>query len=281
MGIPVGIIERKIGFRLSSCPSVPLYAGARSAGIFHLQSEWAQPPKKADYLELFWCSSGSFHFPLENENRTVLLSSRSAMFLFPGKKVCGGGEARYCWLTIDGHPEELVRDYHLTREPFRAGEPPEALFQRLITELGHISSTMQYQASCTVLEILHAALSKKNALSDRNLLAEFCKLVEFQFSSPDCNVEFLADQMHLSRITLYRLVSTSFACTPKEYLDRYRLREAIKLLIGTNLTIREIANQCGYVYPNYFSKVFRNKMNCTPEKFRGNGEIVQSIYSTK
>ena len=276
---PDGIIERQISFRLSSTPSVPIYAGARSAGIFHLRPGWKQPPKTPDYLELFWCSAGSFHFPLEKENRTVFLPAGSVMFLFPGdlhcQTVCGSGEARCFWLTIDGHPEEVVRDYHLTREPFHAGDPPEALFQRLLTEISHISSTMQYQASCTVMEILHSALSRKDALLDRNLISEFSRLVEFHFSCPECNVEFLADQMNLSRVTLYRLVRASFGCNPKEYLERYRFREAIKMLIGTNLSVKQIASRCGYIYPNYFSRSFRNKMNCTPERFRINGGIVQ------
>ncbi len=278
METPLGFIDRKAGFRLSSRPSVPLYAGARSAGIFRLEPGWKQPLKKADYLELFWCSSGSFHFPLENENRTVLLSAGSVMFLFPGdlhcQTVCGENEALCFWLTMDGHPAEIIRDYHLTREPFHAGEPPEALFQRLIAEISNLSSSMQYQASCTAMEILHAALSKKNAALDRNLLSEFCRLVEFHFSYPECNVEFLADQMHLSRVTLFRMVRASFGCSPKEYLERYRLRDAIKMLIGTNLPVKEIAIRCGYSYPNYFSRIFRNKMGCSPERFRTSGGVV-------
>ena len=271
---PVGIIEREVGFRLSVKPSVPLFAGARSAGMFHLRNGWTQPEKSPGYLEFFWCESGSFLFPLVEENRTVLLTPGMAMFLFPGdlhcQRVCSK-TARYFWLTIDGHPEELIRNYQLTREPFSAGEPPEALFLRLISEVKQISSFMQYQASCTALEIIHHALSKKEAAPATKTIEEFCRLIEFQFPDPTCCVEQLAEQMNISRVTLYRMVCNVFGCTPKEYLERRRLQEAVALLTGTRLPVRKIASRCGYNYSNYFSRSFRSKMNCSPEEFRRTG----------
>ena len=269
-----GMIERLSAFRLSAKPSVPLYAGARSAGMFHLEQGWSQPEKAPDYLEFFWCGSGSFHFPIPAENRSVLLTSGYAMFLFPGDlhgQQVRSRDARYFWLTIDGNPDELIRHYQLTREPFFAGQPPEELFQRLISELGYISSFMQYQASCTALEIIHNALSRKETVVADKPLEEFCRLTEFQFHNSFCSVEQIADQMNLSRVTLYRLVRNAFGCAPKEYLERRRLQEAIKLLLGTRIPVKEVAARCGYVYSNYFSRTFRQKMNCTPEEFRKSG----------
>ena len=270
-----GIIERKGAFRLSATPSVPLFAGARSAGIYHLKEGWTQPEKRPDYLELFWCESGTFSFPLEAENRTVTLSSGNVMFLFPGdvhRQQVRSKDARYFWLTIDGHPNEVIQHYNLTRDPFFAGKPPEELFQRLINELGYVSSFMEYQASCTALEIIHDALVKKDAvIIEKNSVEEFCRLVDFQFSNPICCVELLADQMSVSRVTLYRMIRSSFGCTPKEYLERRRLQEAIKLLLETRLSVKDVAIKCGYTYSNYFSRAFKQKMNCTPEEFRKTG----------
>lgn len=274
MYLPPGFISRKMAFRLGSEPSVALFAGARSAGISEIGKGWRQPPKTPEYLELFWCGSGTFQFPLVREDRTVLLQPGQVLFLFPGDVHCQtvcSAEAKYCWVTFDGHAEEIVSMYRLPRDPFFAGEPPEELFMRLIGELPHLSSTMQYQASCTALEILHAALSKKDLSPEREPVSEFCRLVESQYASPSCTVEMLAEQLDVSRVTLYRMIRNAFGCTPKEYLDRCRLREAVKLLIGTRLAVNRIASACGFTYANYFSRLFRQKMGCTPEEFRGSG----------
>lgn len=275
MGHPKSfIINRKMVFRLSSKPSIALFAGARSTGIAEVRTGWRQPLKTPDYLELFWCESGTFQFPLVRENRTVLLQPEQVLFLFPGDLHCQtvcSPRAKYFWVTFDGHAEEIVSMYHLTREPFHAGMPPEDLFLRLISELSHISPTMQYQASGMALEILHTALARKDSVREHEPVSEFCQRVESQFSSPQCTVELLAEQLHVSRVTLYRMILRAFGCTPKEYLDRSRLREAMKLLIGTHLSVREISRSCGFTYANYFSRLFRAKMGCSPESFRESG----------
>lgn len=274
MGLPEGFISRKMAFRLSREPSVALFAGARSTGIVEVRTGWRQPPKTPEYLELFWCESGTFQFPLVRENRTVLLQPEQVLFLFPGDLHCQtvySPQAKYYWVTFDGHAEEIVSMYHLPRDPFHAGMPPEDLFLRLITELSYISPMMQYQASGTALEILHAALARKDSSREHEPVSEFCHYVESQFSSPLCTVELLAEQLHISRVTLYRMIRRAFGCTPKEYLDRFRLREAVKLLIGTHLSVREISRSCGFTYANYFARLFRAKMGCSPESFRESG----------
>lgn len=271
MYLPEGFVSRRMAFRLNREPSVPLFVGARSAGISQMKKGWRQTPKTPDYMELFWCESGTIQFPLIQEKRTVLLQPGGVLFLFPGdlhEQVVRSHLAKYCWVTFDGHVQDLIRNYRLTREPFAAGPPPEELFIRLMGELLHLSPTMQYQASTTGLAILHDALAKKDSCRERFPVTEFCQMLEFQFASPDCTVELLADQLNISRVSLFRMVKGAFGCSPKEYLDRYRIREAMKLLTGTALPVREIAKRCGFVYANYFSRVFRSKMNCTPEEFR-------------
>ena len=274
MALPKDFISRKMAFRLNSKPTVDLFAGARSTGIMEVRKGWRQPPKTPEYLELFWCASGTLQFPLVRENRTVLLQSEQVLFLFPGDlhfQTAYSPQVKYCWVTFDSHADEIVSMYHLSREPFHAGMPPEDLFLRLITELSYISPTMQYSASGTALEILHAALARKDLCHEYESVSEFCHCVENQFSSPLCTVELLAEQLHISRVTLYRMVWRALGCTPKEYLDRSRLREAVKLLIGTHLSVREISHACGFTYANYFSRIFRAKMGCSPESFRENG----------
>lgn len=56
--------------------------------------------------------------------------------------------------------------------------------------------------------------------------------------------------------------------TPTEYLASIRLRYAKQLLIEGKLTVSEIAEQCGYSNPYYFSNVFKDKYGQCPTAFR-------------
>jgi AraC-like DNA-binding protein len=56
--------------------------------------------------------------------------------------------------------------------------------------------------------------------------------------------------------------------SPIDYLIRQRVRQAGRLLDGTTLSIREIAEQVGYDDPYYFSRCFRRVMGCSPRDYR-------------
>lgn len=56
--------------------------------------------------------------------------------------------------------------------------------------------------------------------------------------------------------------------TPIEYLISYRLNEAKKMLLNSELPITEICYQCGFSDSSYFGKAFRKAYGITPREFR-------------
>lgn len=261
---------RVYAYRLSPSPTVPLLAGARSAGSYKLGANWRQPPKRGEFLELFWCMEGTFRFPLPDGQETLLHPDQS-LFLLPGdwhRQTVQSGPARCCWLTLDGEVESLISACRIDRRARSSGPCPEHLFLKLIREILHLSPAMQYQAAGTALQLVHLALSATGENTDHTPARDFEKLVEAHFHDPNCSVEGLAERLDLSRITLYRAVRHRCGCTPKEYLDRRRLREALNLLHDTQLPIREIARRSGYAHSSYFIRVFHRKMKTSPGEFR-------------
>ena len=55
---------------------------------------------------------------------------------------------------------------------------------------------------------------------------------------------------------------------PKIYLDRYRMSLASSLLIGSDLSAKEIADRCGYPDPFHFSRRFKNITGLAPADYR-------------
>ncbi len=62
--------------------------------------------------------------------------------------------------------------------------------------------------------------------------------------------------------------------TPIEYINEYRINQAVKLLQNTNLSIIDIAFDVGFQNVSYFIKVFRNHKMLTPSQFRRNKTIL-------
>ena len=71
-----------------------------------------------------------------------------------------------------------------------------------------------------------------------------------------------------SKSTLVNNFRKTHGTTVTEYLTQIRLKEAEKLLNGSEHTLSEIASLCGFSDQSYFSKVFSAKMGCTPGDYR-------------
>jgi len=84
----------------------------------------------------------------------------------------------------------------------------------------------------------------------------------------EINIELLAKMSHLSVSALERRFKKYLGKTPKKFIIEYRLEQARKLLIETNLPIAQVAYQVGFGEPSYFSKMFKLLFNILPSEYR-------------
>ena len=78
----------------------------------------------------------------------------------------------------------------------------------------------------------------------------------------------IADQCFLNRHTLSLAFKEIVGITFKEYLLLFRITEAKKLLLTTDLSIAQIGESVGYINVNNFLKIFREKERITPLQYR-------------
>ena len=55
-----------------------------------------------------------------------------------------------------------------------------------------------------------------------------------------------------------------------EYLTDVRIEHACKLLIFSGAKVNEVAHMVGFANPDYFGKVFKQKMHMTPRQYQKN-----------
>jgi AraC-like DNA-binding protein len=55
---------------------------------------------------------------------------------------------------------------------------------------------------------------------------------------------------------------------PKEYIDRIKIQQAIKMLTTTTLPVRRIAKSIGYLDPYHFSRRFKHLVGISPDGYR-------------
>jgi two-component system response regulator YesN len=92
--------------------------------------------------------------------------------------------------------------------------------------------------------------------------------IDTHFINPDLSLSKVAAHVNLSPSHLSAVFSHETGETFKEYLTRIRIERAKELLRTTNLKSFEVAYQCGYNGPHYFSYIFRKNTGLSPQQFR-------------
>lgn len=63
--------------------------------------------------------------------------------------------------------------------------------------------------------------------------------------------------------------------TLTEYILQERMRLAVNLLPTTRLQVQTIAQYCGFLDVNYFSRLFRQSVGVSPTEYRRQGRSLQ------
>ena len=63
--------------------------------------------------------------------------------------------------------------------------------------------------------------------------------------------------------------------TLSEFILQERMRLAADLLLNTRLQIQTVAQHCGFLDVNYFSRCFRQTAGCSPSEYRKTGRALQ------
>jgi AraC-like DNA-binding protein len=78
----------------------------------------------------------------------------------------------------------------------------------------------------------------------------------------------LANELGLSYSHYRKLIRENMGEPPHQLLIRERLLLSERLLVSTNLSITEIAAQTGFQSVYYFSRCFKRRFGCSPNKIR-------------
>lgn len=80
----------------------------------------------------------------------------------------------------------------------------------------------------------------------------------------------LAEQYHMDASYLSRIFSQKYGETIIAFLTRIRMEKAAELMKDRDKKLETISFLVGYDDYNYFSRVFRKKMGCSPREYRNN-----------
>lgn len=140
------------------------------------------------------------------------------------------------------------------------------LMQALYHELKQQQNGSEAAAGCAslMLDLVHRSLADQTAVDavEVRLKQLFCD-VENQLHYP-WSVEELANNMHYSVPHFHRICHKYLNQSPKQYLLGLKMTRAKQLLLGHNLSIKQVAFSLGYEDVSYFSNRFKKHFGVAP-----------------
>jgi AraC-like DNA-binding protein len=109
---------------------------------------------------------------------------------------------------------------------------------------------------------------------NKDVLTRFENLLDDYFVSGKSqsiglpSVQYFADQLHLSSNYFGDLIKKETGKSAQEYIQIKLINVAKDRVFDTSKTLNEIAYELGFKYPQHFSRVFKNRVGCSPNEYR-------------
>jgi signal transduction histidine kinase/CheY-like chemotaxis protein/AraC-like DNA-binding protein len=103
---------------------------------------------------------------------------------------------------------------------------------------------------------------------DQQLLQRLLAHIQRNLTNEDYAVDNLAEDMNMSRSTLFRKIQSLTGDSPALFLRTFRLKHAATLLQSGQYTVSEAAARSGFYDTKYFSRLFKDHFHQTPTAYQ-------------
>ena len=107
----------------------------------------------------------------------------------------------------------------------------------------------------------------KDPVPKQNLIEQITIYVDKNIVNPNLFASTIAEQFNISESTVYRLFRNEHGKSLGVYIEQKRMECARHFLENNNLSVKEIANNCGYTNINTFYKIFKRFYKVAPSSF--------------
>ncbi len=144
---------------------------------------------------------------------------------------------------------------------------PEHLFIRIEKLIERMELTRKKFQNFADLE-LHP-ISTGISEADDTFFSKITQCIIKHLNEHEFNADTIAEEVGMSKASLYKKVKTITGLTPHGLIKQYRLRKAADLLKNSSMSVSEVIDETGFNSRSYFYKSFNEMFHCHPKDFGG------------
>ena len=152
-------------------------------------------------------------------------------------------------------------------------DPIKEIFLTLCEHYQTGISTDELLLQSTILRLVYilkqnaVRIEKSTPKSNNHKIIEQTLEYINQNLTADLTLESLANAASFNPIYFHKLFKSSTGRTLHEYVEGQRIQKAIHLLISTDMTLTQIAYECGFSSQSYFSYAFKRRTGASPRDY--------------
>jgi signal transduction histidine kinase/ligand-binding sensor domain-containing protein/CheY-like chemotaxis protein len=150
---------------------------------------------------------------------------------------------------------------------------PEHLFVRIEKLLEQLEATRNRFKNFANIE-LKSITTGINEKEDRFFM-KITNCIQSHLSDIELNADTIAEEVGMSKASLYKKVKTITGLTPHGLIKQYRLKKAAELLTDSEMSVSEVIDEVGFNSRSYFYKSFNEMFHCNPKDY-GEQEKIQT-----
>ncbi|NQX62120.1 helix-turn-helix domain-containing protein [Paenibacillus qinlingensis] len=252
----------------------------REKSAFQLQED------SNEFWVLFAVENGSFSYQIQEHEGTatfgdLVLCPPGAIFRREVIQPLSFHVMLLQWGDSAGHPlametqvpsgkiaiqdlNRLSSNYAYLKKWFQhEGIIASSLRQHLLTDLWMLIVEEAYSASPEAVSPWTAGLT-----NNKDAIIHEATQRLHELASSTCIMKDIAMELGLTQVQFTRRFKKSTGMLPIDYLTTLRLQKVQQLLLDSDMTLGQIAGQCGFENEFYLSRVFKKRMHVTPSSFR-------------
>lgn len=192
---------------------------------------------------------------------------------------------KLCWLSYKGSISQYVQNTIDRFEPIRMYTSPTPYrMQRIFSSFVYadhshadipsmVRSFSEFVASLITKDIVTSdsqQILEKASHRSIEYVEQAKKILTEQYAT--INISELSKLLYLNRKYFCQIFHKIEGITPQEYLINLRLQNSIYYLKNSNMTLKTIAEVCGYSSYTGYVDAFKNKYGISPNKYRKNSD---------
>ncbi|MFC4810869.1 AraC family transcriptional regulator [Paenibacillus sp. GCM10023250] len=250
-------------------------------GVEEVERFFTCGPHIRDRYLIHYVIGGSGFF--ESRGRRHKVGAGELFAIFPGELISyetdPGDPWTFCWFAFDGRrSKEMLRRAGISQDvPVRRVHGGDAIrgYVELLNETlraypsRDLPATRIHGALYDIFAVLElSCLASRPAMPAKADAADYVgkalQFIETHYQSP-ISIKNIADYVGLERTYFTKQFTKSTGESPQQYLIKYRIDQALRLLSTTAMTVGQVGKSVGIPEPAYFSRLFKKVVGAAPK----------------